>query len=321
MKKTLIALIVLLVGFSGPLWAAEPFTIGVSFQQLRDPYFISIVYGCQKAALEEGAKLIVHEAGGYPNVDRQIAQIEDFIQKKVDMMIIMPTNAKGVAPVVERAIAQGIPAMHMGSRVASDKMVAFVQSDDHELGASQARYAAKQLGGKGNLVYLAGPAGVTWTVDRWNGYSDEVKKHPGLKVLQVHWIDSTREAALRVSEDSLQAYKNITSFGAGSDFMLQSTANAVEAAGLKGKIILTGAGLLKDTVDMIRSGLIQMTAAQQTVLIGYTATKTAINYLRKAPYKDHTVIPPIIITKENIDKVSLATIQHPDSFRPKATYP
>jgi ABC-type sugar transport system substrate-binding protein len=321
MKKALMTLIILVFGFSGTLWAAEPLTIGVSFQQLRDPFFISIVYGCQKAALEEGVKLLVHEAGGYPNVDRQIAQIEDFIQKKVNMIIIMPTNAKGVAPIVERAIAQGIPAMHMGSRVASDKMVAFVQSDDYELGASQSRYAAKQLGGKGNLIYIAGPAGVTWTVDRWNGYSEEAKKSPGLKVLQVHWIDSTREAALRVSEDSLQAYKNINSFGAGSDFMLQSAANAVEAAGLKGKIILTAAGLLKDTEDMIRGGLIQMTAAQQTVLIGYTAVKTAISYLRKTPYKDHTTIPPVIITKENIDKVSLATIQHPDSFRPKASYP
>ena len=103
--------------------------------------------------------------------------------------------------------------------------------------------------------------------------------------------------------------------------MIQSAANAVEAAGLKGKIILTAAGLLEDTEDMVRGGLIQMTAAQQTVMIGYTATKTAINYLRKKPYKDHTVIPPVIITKENISKVDLSTIRHPDDFRPKPTYP
>jgi ABC-type sugar transport system substrate-binding protein len=321
MKKIILACMMLVFGLSGSLWAAEPLTIGVAFQQLRDPFFISIVYGCQKAAAEEGVRLIVHEAGGYPNVDRQIAQVEDFIQKKVNMFIIMPCNAKGVAPVVERAIGLGIPAMHMGSRVATDKMIAFVQSDDYELGAAQSRYAAKQLGGKGNLIYIAGPAGVTWTADRWQGYSEEAKKYPGLKILQVHWIDSTREAALRVSEDSLQAYKDINSFGAGSDFMIQSAANAVEAAGLKGKILITGAGLLKDTEDMIRGGLIQMTAAQQTVLIGYTAMKTAVSYLRKQPYKDHTTIPPVIITKENIDKTSLAWIQHPDSFRPKATYP
>lgn len=321
MKKGLLAIIVWVVVYSGSVGAAEPYTIGVAFQQLRDPFFISIVYGCQKAALEEKAKLIVHEAGGYPNVDRQIAQIEDFIQKKVDMMIIMPCSAKGVAPVVERAIAQGIPAMHMGSRVASDKMIAFVQSDDQELGAAQARYAAERLNGKGNLIYIAGPGGVTWTGDRWNGYESVVKKHPGLKVLQVHWIDSTREAALRVSEDDLQAYKNINSFGGGSDFMIQSAANAVEAAGLKGKIILTAAGLLKDTEDMVRGGLIQMTAAQQTVMIGYTAVKTAINSLRKQPYKDLTVIPPVIVTKENLGKVNLLTIRHPDDFRPKPTYP
>lgn len=321
MNKLSLVLMVLVIGFSGKLFAAEPFTIGVAFQQLRDPFFISIVYGCQKAALEEGAKLIVHEAGGYPNVDRQIAQIEDFIQKKVDMMIIMPCSAKGVAPVVERAIASGIPAMHMGSKVASDKMIAFVQSDDHALGAWQAKFAAEALNGKGNLIYIAGPGGVTWTQDRWAGYEEEVKKHPGLKVLQTHWIDSTKEAALRITEDDLQAYENIGSIGGGSDFMMQGAASAVEAAGKSGKITLTAAGLLKDTEDMIKAGLIQMTAAQQTVLIGYTAVKTAINYLRQKPYEELTVIAPVLITKDNIDKTDLSTIRHPDDFKPKPTYP
>jgi len=311
----------LVLGLSASVWAQKQYTIGVSFQQLRDPFFISIVYGCQKAAQEEGAKLIIHEAGGYPNVDRQISQIEDLIQKKVDMMIIMPTNAKGVAPIVERGIAAGIPAMHMGAKVASKKMIAFVQSDDHALGATQARYAAERLKGKGNLIYIAGPAGVTWTRDRWAGYESEVKKHSGLKVLKVHWIDSNREAALRTTEDDLQTYKDINSIGGSGDFMILGSGDAVKAAGKQGKIILTTAGLTKDTEDMIRNGVIQMTAAQQTVMIGYNAVKTALNYLRKKPYKKLTKIPPVIVTKANVDKVDKTTIRHPDNFRPKLFYP
>jgi len=296
-------------------------TIGISVQQLRDPYFISIIYGAQKAADEAGVKLIIHEAGGYGNVDRQIAQIEDLIQKKVSMMIVMPTNSRGVAPVVNRAISKGIPAMHMGSKVATDKMIAFVQSDDHELGAAQARYVKEKIGDKANLIYIAGPPGVTWTKDRWKGYKSIVDTNSGHKVLDTLWIDSSREAALKKTEDMLQTYKNLTSIGASGDFMTLGAGDAIKAAGKVGKIILTTAGMSKDAEDMIRNGVIQMTAAQQVVQIGYVGVKTAVQYLRKEKYSKHTIIPPIIVTKENVDKVDVNNIRHPDSFRPKLIYP
>lgn len=301
--------------------SAQDTTIGISVQQLRDPYFISIIYGAQKAAEEEGVKLIIHEAGGYGNVDRQISQIEDLIQKKVDMMIVMPTNAQGVAPIVNRAIAQGIPAMHMGSRVASDQMIAFVQSDDHELGAAQARYALEKLGGKGNLIYIAGPPGVTWTQDRWEGYKSVVDQNEGLVVQDTLWIDSSREAALRQTEDILQTYDDLDSIGASGDFMTQGAGDAIKAAGKTGEIILTTAGMSKDTEDMIRDGVIQMTAAQQVVQIGYQGVKTAVKFLRDEAFEAHVKIPPVIVTRDNIETIDLDNIRHPDSFRPQLMYP
>jgi ribose transport system substrate-binding protein len=301
--------------------AADKLTVGISFQQLSDPFFISIIYGCQKAALEEDINLIIHEAGGYANVDRQIQQIEDLIQKKVNMMIIMPTNAKGVVPVVERAIASGIPAMHMGSQVASDKMISFVQADDHELGAAQARFLISILKGKGNVLYIAGPAGVTWTVDRLAGFKSVLEKSPDLKLLDQLWINSSREAGLRNTEDKLETYKDLNAISSGADVMTQGSGDAVKAANKVGKVLLTTAGLSKDTEDMIRNGVIQMTAAQQTVLMGYNAVKTAVKYLRKQPYEKNTKIAPIVVTKENIANLSLETIRAPDSFKPKLMYP
>jgi ribose transport system substrate-binding protein len=327
MRKTRREAIQLLTAAAGvaaigmPARAEDKLTIGVSFQQLSDPFFISIIYGCQKAAKEEGIRLLIHEAGGYANVDRQISQIEDLIEKKVNLIIIMPTNAKGVVPVVERAIASGVPAMHMGSRVASNKMIAFVQSDDHELGASQGRYLADVLKGKGNLLYIAGPAGVTWTRDRLDGFKEGISKAPGLKLLDTLWIDSTREAGLRNIEDKLQTYSDLDAIGASGDVMTQGAGDAVKAAGKVGKVRLTTAGLSKDTEDMIRNGVIQMTAAQQTVLIGYNAVKTGVKFLRKQPYDKLTKIAPVVVTGDNVRTISLETIRAPDDFKPQLMYP
>jgi ABC-type sugar transport system substrate-binding protein len=64
-----------------------------------------------------------------------------------------------------------------------------------------------------------------------------------------------------------------------------------------------------------------MTAAQQTVLMGYNAVKTAVKYLRKQPYEKNIKIAPIVVTKENIANLSLATIRAPDDFKPKLMYP
>ena len=317
----LAALIALTFGSAAEAGQKKTFTIGISFQQLRDPYFISIVYGATLAAKERDARLVIHEAGGYQYVDRQISQIEDLIQRRVDAIIVMPTNAEGVAPVVERAIASGIPAMHMGSRVKSDKMFAFVQSDDAELGATQARYLAKALNEKGNVAYLAGPAGVFWTIDRWKGFESAIKQHSAIKVLNVYWINSTREAGLKTMEDMLQAYPQLNAVGSSGDFMATGAADALKAARKSGKVLLTTVNLQKDTEDMVRDGAIQMTAAQQTVLIGKNAVQTALRYLSKEPYDKHIVIPPISVAKEDLGKIDLGPIRAPDDFKPKLVYP
>lgn len=47
-------------------------------------FTISIVYGATLAAKERDARLVIHEAGGYQYVDRQISQIEDLIQRRLD---------------------------------------------------------------------------------------------------------------------------------------------------------------------------------------------------------------------------------------------
>lgn len=323
-RRFLIGLAILaLAGMAGAAQAAQKktYTIGISFQQLRDPYFISIVYGATLAAKERDARLVIHEAGGYQYVDRQISQIEDLIQRRVDAIIVMPTNAEGVAPVVERAIASGIPAMHMGSRVKSEKMFAFVQSDDAELGALQARYIAKALNGKGNVVYLAGPAGVFWSMDRWRGFEAVMKQQPGIKVQNTHWMNSTREAGLKIMEDDLQAYPDLNAVGSSGDFMATGAGDALKAAGKTGKILLTTVNLQRDTEDMMRDGNIQMTAAQQTVMLGKNAVLTAIRHLAKEPYEKHIVIPPVPVTREQLGKIDLGPIRAPDDFKPKLVYP
>jgi len=72
---------------------------------------------------------------------------------------------------------------------------------------------------------------------------------------------------------------------------------------------------------MMRDGLIQMTAAQQTVMIGKNAVLTAIRYLSKEPYEKHIVIPPISVGREQVGKIDLGPIRAPDDFKPKLVYP
>ena len=72
---------------------------------------------------------------------------------------------------------------------------------------------------------------------------------------------------------------------------------------------------------MVRDGAIQMTAAQQTVMIGKNAVQTALRYLSKEPYDKHIVIPPISVAKEDLGKIDLGPIRAPDDFKPKLVYP
>jgi ribose transport system substrate-binding protein len=62
---------------------AKQITIGVSFQEMNNDYFVSMKQALEQAAGDIGAKLYIADA--HHDVSKQINDVEDMLQKKVDI--------------------------------------------------------------------------------------------------------------------------------------------------------------------------------------------------------------------------------------------
>jgi ribose transport system substrate-binding protein len=56
-----------------------------------------------------GAKVEVYSVSSHEAVEEQVSAVESLISRKVDAIILAAVDSKGLAPVVDKATAAGIP--------------------------------------------------------------------------------------------------------------------------------------------------------------------------------------------------------------------
>lgn len=106
-KLMLLSLLVLMVIMMFSVVEAEDdLTVGISFQQMNNPYFIVMKEAFVSAVESIGADYIITDA--HHDVAKQVSDIEDMIQRGIDILIINPTDTVGVQAAVELAKAKGI---------------------------------------------------------------------------------------------------------------------------------------------------------------------------------------------------------------------
>src|ERR1035437_6895641 len=179
MKKVLPILLdaALATGISAPTFAA-PLKIGMSFQELNNPYFVTMKQALEEAAASVGATVVITDARH--DVAKQISDVEDMIQKKIDILLLNPTDSTGVEGAVKSAKAAGVIVVAVDAN-AKGPVDSFVGSKNYDAGLMACEYMAKSLDGKGEVAILDGIP-VVPILERVRGCKDSLKKFPGIKI-------------------------------------------------------------------------------------------------------------------------------------------
>lgn len=97
---------------------------------------------------------------------KQVSDIEDLIQKKVDVILLNPTDADALVPAVEEANKAGIPLLTIDRSVNGGEVALHIASDNVKGGGMAAAYTVEQLGEKGIVVELEGITGASAARER-----------------------------------------------------------------------------------------------------------------------------------------------------------
>lgn len=127
------------------------------------------------------SKLMITDAQG--NANTQIQQIQSMIDAKVDAILIDAGSATALNRVIADACSKGIAVLNFDSLVDTDDLTAKINTDQGEWGKQAAEWLAKQLGGKGKIIVMNGPAGISVSDDRRKGAEPVLKAYPDITVL------------------------------------------------------------------------------------------------------------------------------------------
>lgn len=273
-------------------------TLGLSLSTLNNPFFVTLKEGAEQKAAELGVKLIVVDSQDDPA--KEATNIEDLIQKKVDALLINPTDADAVVPSVQKANAAGIPVFTIDRAAAGGEIVSHIASDNVAGGKMAGEYLAQLLGGKGKVVELEGIAGTSAARDRGKGFNEVMANYPDIEIVARQTANFNRAEGLSVFENILQAQPEINGVFAHNDEMILGAIQAAEAAGRAQDIIFVGFDAIDDAVQAVKDGKLAATVAQQPAQMGILGVEMAVKYLNGETVEKFIPVPLSLVTPETV---------------------
>jgi ABC-type sugar transport system substrate-binding protein len=183
--------------------------IGVSVAYLSVPFYANF-----KAGLEDGAKRFGFEydlrEGGFGDVAKELAVIQDFIATKVDLILLTPSG-EGILPGIKLANDAGIPVIEVNNRAGFENpdvsVITYVGADDVEYGRLQGQLLIDAFGGTPTKIgYVQGISGTSPQINRGQGFNEAIKDHPEFEIVGTVTDDFDSAKALAVTQDLLTRF-------------------------------------------------------------------------------------------------------------------
>ncbi len=116
------------------------FLIGFSQANNAEPWRLAMNADIDSAAKAYPDLDIVYADAQQDNA-KQVADVENFLQQKIDLLIISPNEAKPLTAVVERVFKAGIPVIIIDREIEGDSYTTFIGADNGAIGHAAGEFA------------------------------------------------------------------------------------------------------------------------------------------------------------------------------------
>lgn len=268
-----------------------------------------------KSAVDEAAKysdVKLVQAEGTNDVNVQISQIEQFINDKVDAIVLLPFDGAALTEVATKAMDAGIVVINVDREFDNPNAArTTVLGDNYGMGVSAGAYICGELGGKpdAKVAEIAGIDSLPLTQDRSRGFKDALAAC-GLKVSNRVAADFTVQGGEAAAANLLQAAPQLDAIWNHDDDQGVGVMAAIENAGRDEFFMVGGAGS-KNVMESIKA---DNTVLKATVIYPSTQAADGIKLARllvqgksmsdlvevEVPRKVQLYAP--VVTKDNVDQ-------------------
>lgn len=302
----------------GPSVQEEGTKIGITFdsfvierwQRDRD-VFVS-------TAQELGAEVNVQNANG--DLQEQIAQIDYFIKKKVDVIVIVMVASEedtgNFLAAVERAQRAGIPVIAYDRLILNADVDLYISFDNVQVGRLMGKHMREHLGGNGQILQICGPLADYNVPQIMDGFSEVLEGSDMEIALTEHAEGWHAETGFTVTSSYLGDGLVPDGIMCGNDSIAGYAIRALSEQRLAGNVCVVGQDADLDACQRIVEGTQCMTvykpveklarrAAELAVLLAsgggqLQVEETIHDGTYDVPYER---LEPYAVTKENMDEI------------------
>lgn len=271
---------------------AKEYKIGASLLTQQHPFYIDLADAMKAEAKKDDVVLNISIAN--QDLNKQLSDVEDFITKKVDAIIISPVDSKGVQAAIIKAEKAGIPVITVDVAAEGVPVVTHVATDNYAGGVEAGKLMGKLLNGKGKVAIIDYPA-LQSVVARVDGFKKGLADTPDVKIVAIQ-TGITRAEALTVAQNMMQAHPDLNGlFGFGDDAALAAVIAAKSARNDNIKIIgFDGMKEARDAVDSDKTFVAVI--RQYPDQMGAKAIDAAVDHLNGKPVAKTIPVAPGVYT-------------------------
>jgi rhamnose transport system substrate-binding protein len=337
MKARSLVVLTLAAAFvsAGPLFAGgsaeQPQAGGKSLTialvvKSQDDAYQALQQGGLAAAKDLGNVDVSYQGPATPSAADQAKIIDDLVKQKVSAIVIAPSETgDAVAPLEDsltKAVKAGIKVVTIDQSLAAGGPLLEVRSPSNEVvGRMLVKATASQIGDAGEIGILSSSPDAAYQNAVIDGIKKELTAHQNIRLDAILYGNDLADKSGRETAAMLKAYPNMKAIIAPTTVGLAAAAKALEAAGLGGKVQLTGLGVPADMKQYFDTGTCMQMLLGIPLDTGYGATYVAAT-LARGQFKGNRgenlkagrlgtlqvdqqgrvpVPPPTLVTKDTID--------------------
>lgn len=305
-KKALLLVALLLVGvvLLGLMVQGMPHRTRVTLVMKTDvstaEFWAVTMKGMRAAAEDFNVELAETGASAETEIDEQISVMKQVIADKPDVIILVSSDYRRMAPVVNEAVAAGIRVVTMDSDVDSDARSCYVGSDNYQIGCALGELLNTFTPYAGKVAILSQSSMSSTGIDRALGAHDTITANERTTLVGVFYCDNDPTLAQSITAELVERYPDLAGIVCTNEVCNLGAADYLAENGLADQVAMVGCDNSKAQIRYLEQGVIRGIVIQRPFNMGYEAVRAAAQAAKGERVPEYEEIPCASITLDNM---------------------
>lgn len=291
------------------------------YPHLKDSYWLSVNYGMVTEAEKQNITLKVLESGGYPNIDKQRAQLVACRDWGADAIILGTVSPTAFSDDLSN-YTNDTPVFATVNHLIVDKpqrkyMKGVVGVDWYWMGHRVGKYLAERHPkgtGVVDVAFLPGPESSGGTKPVILGFLEAIKDSD-VNVVETLWADNDKELQRNLVQEVIANYSTLD-YIVGSAVAIEAAISELRAQPHHSDIKLLSIYLSHGVYRGLLRNKVEFAPTDKMVEQGQLSIRQAVHYLRDEPYQTDLAPNIEVLTPNSLDQQVIAESLSPSAFRP-----